>query len=49
MGGAYIGRGIRHAQHIRWEILKGKENLAQLVVDWKILNSFLKTGLKGVD
>jgi len=50
MGLAYIGGGIRHAQKIRWENLKGRDNLAHLGVDWKILlNYVLKAGLKGMD
>jgi hypothetical protein len=49
MGGAYIGGGIRHAQIIRWEILKRRDNLVQLGVDWRILlNCILKAGLKGM-
>ena len=50
MGGTYIGGGIRHAQKIRWENLKGRDNVAQLGVEWKILlNCILKPGLKGMD
>ena len=47
--GLYRG-GIRHEQKIRWEILKGRDNLAELGVEWKILlNYILNAGLKGTD
>jgi hypothetical protein len=37
MGGVYIGGGIGHAQKIRWEILKGRDNVEQLGAEWKII------------
>jgi hypothetical protein len=50
MGGAYIKREIRHAQKIGWDILKGREGLAQLGVNWKIsLNRILIARLNGMD
>jgi len=50
MGAAYIGGGTGHAQKIRWEILKGRDNVEQLGAEWKILlNCILKARLKGMD